>query len=137
MIASLSGYIALLTLSLLIVQQDAGNTSPASAPNAITVGAISKSNSRASFSNYGSVLDVFAPGENILSTWIGSNTATNTISGTSMATPHVVGLAIYLMGLENLPNASAVTARIKELATRNAVSNARGSPNLLAYNSAA
>lgn len=137
MITSLPGYIALLTLPFLIVQQDARNTSPASAPNAITVGAISKGNSRASFSNYGSVLDIFAPGENILSTWIGSNTATNTISGTSMATPHVVGLAIYLMGLEDLPNASAVTARIKQLATRNAVSNARGSPNLLAYNGAA
>ncbi|KAF7118171.1 hypothetical protein CNMCM5793_007572 [Aspergillus hiratsukae] len=113
---------------------DASNTSPASAPNAITVAAINSGNARASFSNYGSVVDIFAPGQNILSAWIGSNTATNTISGTSMATPHIVGLSVYLMGLESLSGPAAVTARIKQLATTGVVTGTNGSPNLLAYN---
>lgn len=118
----------------MLCQSDASNTSPASAPNALTVAAINKSNARASFSNYGSVVDIFAPGQDILSAWIGSTTATNTISGTSMATPHIVGLSVYLMGLENLSGPAAVTARIKELATNGVVTNVKGSPNKLAYN---
>ena len=63
---------------------DASNYSPASETSAITVGAIDSSDNRASFSNYGSLVDVFAPGVNVLSSWIGSTTSTNTISGTSM-----------------------------------------------------
>ncbi|RAL02524.1 S8 family peptidase [Aspergillus ibericus CBS 121593] len=114
--------------------RDASRTSPASAPDAVTVAAINRSNARASFSNYGPVVDIFAPGENILSAWIGSNSATNTISGTSMSTPHVTGLVIYLMGLEELSTPGAATARLKALATRNVVTNVSNSPNLLAYN---
>ncbi|PYI12478.1 protease [Aspergillus sclerotiicarbonarius CBS 121057] len=114
--------------------RDASRTSPASAPDAVTVAAINRSNARASFSNYGPVVDIFAPGENILSAWIGSNSATNTISGTSMSTPHVTGLVIYLMGLEDLATPGAATARLKALATRNVVTNVSNSPNLLAYN---
>ncbi|KAB8250858.1 subtilisin-like protein [Aspergillus flavus] len=113
---------------------DAGQTSPASAPDAITVAAIQKSNNRASFSNFGKVVDVFAPGQDILSAWIGSSSATNTISGTSMATPHIVGLSLYLAALENLDGPAAVTKRIKELATKDVVKDVKGSPNLLAYN---
>ncbi|GES61654.1 alkaline serine protease Alp1 [Aspergillus terreus] len=113
---------------------DASSTSPASAPDAFTVAAINSNNTRAYFSNYGSVVDIFAPGQDILSAWIGSNTATNTISGTSMATPHIVGLSIYLMSLEDLSSPKAVSDRIKELATQGVVSNVAGSPNLLAYN---
>jgi hypothetical protein len=64
---------------------DAGSTSPARVAAANTVGAVDSSNRKASFSNYGSVLDVWAPGVNILSAWIGGTTRTNTISGTSMA----------------------------------------------------
>ncbi|KAB8068163.1 Alkaline protease 1 [Aspergillus leporis] len=116
---------------------DASTTSPASAPNAITVAAISEDNARAYFSNYGSVVDIFAPGEDILSAWIGSTSATNTISGTSMATPHIVGLSLYLAALENLSGPAAVTQRIKALGTKNVVTDAKGSPNLLAYNGAA
>lgn len=115
---------------------DARFTSPASAENAFTVAAIDRNNTRARFSNYGSVVDIFAPGVDVLSAWIGSDTATNTISGTSMATPHVVGLAIYVMGLEDLADASAVSRRLKELGTRDVVSRASGSPNLLAFNGA-
>lgn len=74
---------------------NAANYSPASEASAITVGATTSANARASYSNYGSVLDIFAPGSSILSSWIGSTTATNTISGTSMATPHVAGAAAY------------------------------------------
>ncbi|KAL3443086.1 peptidase S8/S53 domain-containing protein [Aspergillus insuetus] len=113
---------------------DASNTSPASAENALTVAASNRANSRASFSNYGDVVDIFAPGENILSAWIGSSTATNTISGTSMATPHIVGLSLYLFALEGLSSPAEVTARIKELATPGVLTNVAGSPNALAYN---
>jgi len=113
---------------------DAQNTSPASAPEAITVGSIDKSNRRSYFSNFGSILDVFAPGSDILSTWIGSTTATNTISGTSMATPHVVGLVLYLQALEGLSSPAAVTSRLTQLATTGAISDVKGSPNTLAYN---
>lgn len=115
---------------------DARFTSPASARDAFTIAAINRDNSRARFSNYGSAVDIFAPGVNVLSAWIGSNNATNTISGTSMATPHVVGLAIYLMGLENLSGAKAVAARIKNLGVHDVVSQISGSPNLLAFNGA-
>ena len=58
---------------------------------AVTVGATNPEDDRASFSNYGSCVDIFAPGVNVLSTFIGSPTATETWSGTSMATPHVAG----------------------------------------------
>lgn len=80
--------------------QDACNTSPASAENAITVGASTISDARAYFSNYGKCVDVFAPGLNILSTYIGSDRATATLSGTSMASPHVCGLLTYFLSLQ-------------------------------------
>jgi subtilisin family serine protease len=65
---------------------DAGTTSPARVKEAITVGASDISNNRATFSNFGAIVDVFAPGVDITSAWIDSNTSTNKISGTSMAT---------------------------------------------------
>jgi subtilisin family serine protease len=76
---------------------DACGASPASEPSAITVGATDAADIRASFSNYGSCLDLFAPGMNITSAWIGSASATNTISGTSMASPHVAGAAVLYL----------------------------------------
>ncbi|KAM3070405.1 Subtilisin-like protease 2 [Clarireedia jacksonii] len=115
--------------------QNASNDSPASTPDAITVGAIDTNDARASFSNYGSVVDVFAPGVNVKSAWIGSTSATNTISGTSMATPHVSGLAAYLIALEGLSTPAAVVARIKAIGTSGLITNAgSGSPNLIGYN---
>ncbi|CZT04410.1 hypothetical protein WAI453_011465 [Rhynchosporium graminicola] len=115
--------------------KNAANYSPASEPLAITVGAIDINDNRATFSNFGSVVDIFAPGVNILSAWKGSNSATNTISGTSMACPHVAGLAAYLIGLEGLSTPAAVQSRIKALATSGKVlSPGSGSPNLIAYN---
>ena len=113
---------------------DAGNYSPASEPTAITVGAIDAADNRASFSNYGSLVDVFAAGVNVLSTWIGSTTATNTISGTSMATPHIAGLAAYLIALEGLSTPAAVQSRIKALATSGKVVDAESANNLIGYN---
>jgi subtilisin family serine protease len=78
---------------------DACNYSPSRAPSAITVGATTSSDARASYSNYGSCLDIFAPGSSISSAWNTSDVATNTISGTSMASPHVAGVvALALAG---------------------------------------
>ncbi|KAJ8114049.1 hypothetical protein ONZ43_g5000 [Nemania bipapillata] len=114
---------------------NAANTSPASAANALTVAAIDSSWAFAYFSNYGSVVDIAAPGVSVLSSWIGSNTATNTISGTSMSTPHVAGLALYLMALEGLSTPAAVTARIKALGTSGKITSLpSGTVNLVAYN---
>jgi len=113
---------------------DASSTSPASETLAITVAASGSNDARASFSNYGSVIDVFAPGVSVLSAWIGSNTATNTISGTSMATPHVAGLAAYLIALEGLTTPAAVQSRIKALATQGKVTDAKSTNSGLAYN---
>ncbi|AOA60634.1 Vacuolar proteinase B [Komagataella phaffii CBS 7435] len=80
--------------------QDACNTSPAAAENAITVGASTLSDARAYFSNYGKCVDIFAPGLNILSTYTGSDDATATLSGTSMASPHIAGLLTYFLSLQ-------------------------------------
>jgi subtilisin family serine protease len=74
-------------------QQDACNYSPARVPEGITIGATTQTDAKTSWSNYGSCVDFFAPGYQITSAWYTSNTATNTISGTSMAAPHVAGVA--------------------------------------------
>ena len=79
---------------------DSCNYSPASAENAVTVGASTLLDERAYFSNYGTCNDIFAPGLNIMSTWIGSKYAVNTISGTSMASPHIAGLLAYMLSLQ-------------------------------------
>ncbi|KAM3451157.1 hypothetical protein MY3296_005529 [Beauveria thailandica] len=100
--------------------QDAANTSPASAKAAICVGAIdAKNDEKAIFSNFGQAVDVFAPGVDVLSVGIDSDRATNTLSGTSMASPHVAGLAAYLLGLEaNLNQPAQVAGLITGLANR-------------------
>lgn len=113
---------------------NACNYSPARAAAAITVGSTTNTDARSSFSNYGSCLDIFAPGSNITAAWYTSNSATNTISGTSMASPHVAGVAALY--LANNPNAtpSQVTSAIINSATPNKVTNAgSGSPNRLLY----
>jgi subtilisin family serine protease len=88
---------------------NAANTSPARVGEAITVGASTINDARASFSNFGSVVDIFAPGASILSAWRTSDTATATLSGTSMATPHVAGVAARY--LQNNRTASPATVR--------------------------
>jgi cerevisin len=124
--------------------RDACDFSPAASQNAITVGATTITDDRAWFSNHGPCVDVFAPGQNILSTWIGSNTATNTISGTSMASPHVAGLMAYFLSLE--PESSSeyfstaltpkeLKTKIINLSNQNKLSNIpSNTPNLLVFN---
>ncbi len=110
------------------------NYSPARAAAAITVGSTTNTDARSSFSNYGSCLDIYGPGSNILSAWYTSTTATNTISGTSMASPHVAGVAALY--LANNPNATPAQVRnaIVDNATSNKVTDAgSGSPNKLLY----
>nr|ABF72192.1 cuticle-degrading serine protease [Dactylella sp. 'varietas'] len=115
--------------------RDASLVSPASAPKAITVAAMDKTNTRAYFSNFGTLIDIWAPGVDVLSAWIGSNTATRTISGTSMACPHVAGLAAYLISASSSGlSPAAVDAKIKSLALSDVVKDPKGSPNKLAYN---
>ncbi|RDB29494.1 Cuticle-degrading protease [Hypsizygus marmoreus] len=113
---------------------DAGSTSPARAPSAITVGASTIADARASFSNYGSVVDIFAPGQNVISSWIGSTTATNNISGTSMATPHVAGLVAYLIGTRGNTTPAAMSTLLKSLAVKSALTGLpSGTANNLAH----
>lgn len=91
---------------------DACNYSPAASENAVTVGASTLADERAYFSNFGKCTDIFAPGLNILSTWVGSKYAVNTISGTSMASPHITGLLAYLLSLQPSKDSSFSAAEI-------------------------
>ncbi|MFD3954631.1 MULTISPECIES: S8 family peptidase [Streptomyces] len=111
---------------------DAGQVSPARVPEAITVASSTEADEQSSFSNYGSIVDIYAPGSDITSTWNDSDTGTNTISGTSMATPHVVGAAaVYLAGNPDATPEAVATA-LTEGATPDAISNAtEGTANKL------
>lgn len=92
------------------IGQDACRYSPARTPNAMTIGATDKTDKKSSWSNYGKCVDWFAPGVGITSAWITTDAATNTISGTSMATPHVAGVAaLYLQG-----NPSATAQQVRD-----------------------
>ncbi|HEX8146362.1 MAG TPA: S8 family peptidase [Pyrinomonadaceae bacterium] len=113
---------------------NACNSSPARVAAAITVGSTTSTDAKSDFSNIGTCLDLFAPGSSILSSWYTSDTATNTISGTSMATPHVAGVAALY--LQNNTGASPATVRnaIVSTATPNVLTGiGTGSPNLLLY----
>lgn len=108
------------------------NSSPARVPTAITVGSTTSTDARSSFSNYGNCVSVFAPGSDILSTWIGSPTATNTISGTSMASPHVAGVAALYAASHPTASPAAIKQALLAGSLAGKVTNAgSGSPNLL------
>ncbi|KAK3933567.1 serine protease [Diplogelasinospora grovesii] len=116
---------------------DASRTSPASTPEAITVSAIGPDNTRPSWASFGPPIDVFAPGIDVKSAFIGpNNNEAATLSGTSMAAPHVAGLVLYLKSIDPVGNAKAadVTDTLK-LATAGVVINpGLNTANLLAYN---
>jgi subtilisin family serine protease len=113
---------------------NACNFSPARVPAAITVGATDRTDRRASFSNFGTCVDIFAPGVGITSSWNTSNTATNTISGTSMATPHVTGAAALVLAAHPTFSPSQVRNQLVADATTGHVINAgTGSPNRLLF----
>jgi cerevisin len=122
---------------------DSCNYSPAAAQKAVTVGASTLRDERAYFSNFGKCNDIFAPGLNIQSTWIGSKYAINTISGTSMASPHIAGLLAYFLSLQPSQDSGySVTITPKQLkedlisiATKGALSDVpSGTTNVLAWN---
>jgi subtilisin family serine protease len=111
---------------------NACNYSPAAASGVLTVAASTNTDAKASFSNYGSCVELYAPGQNITSTWIGSTSATNTISGTSMASPHVAGVAALYLGA----NPSAAPSTVNNWIITNSISgvisgNPAGTPNRL------
>lgn len=113
---------------------NACNYSPARVSSAITVGATTSTDARASYSNYGTCLDIFAPGDNITSAWHTSDSATNTISGTSMASPHVAGVAALYLDENPSASPATVASAIINNATTGVVGNpGSGSPNRLLY----
>ncbi|MEV6348812.1 S8 family peptidase [Actinoplanes sp. NPDC051851] len=113
---------------------DASTTSPARVAAALTVGATSSTDAKASWSNYGSVLDLFAPGVSITSAWRTSTTATYTGSGTSFASPHVAGAAALYLAAHSGASVATVNAAIVAAATSGVVTSAgTGSPNKLLY----
>lgn len=114
---------------------DACSASPARVSKALTVAATDSTDTRASYSNYGSCVDIFAPGSQINSSWIGSNTATKVLNGTSMATPHVAGVVAEM--LQSTPTATpqTISTNLLNQASTNVVKNPSGSPNRLLYKS--
>jgi subtilisin family serine protease len=115
---------------------NACNYSPASAGNAFTIASSTSSDARSGFSNYGSCVNLYAPGSSITSAWHTSNSATNTISGTSMASPHVAGLAALIFETNRTASPGAVRNWIYDNATTGRISgNPSGTPNRLIFKS--
>ncbi|WP_377270705.1 S8 family peptidase [Peterkaempfera sp. SMS 1(5)a] len=111
---------------------DASGTSPARVPEALTVGATTRTDARAGYSNFGQGVDLFAPGSDITSDWSTGDTATHTLSGTSMATPHVAGAAaLYLAGHPMATPAQVAGALIAAAARGRLGDVGSGSPNRL------
>jgi subtilisin family serine protease len=109
---------------------DACSLSPAGASKVFAIGATDKTDTRASYSNFGKCVKVFAPGSDITSLWKGANGATNTISGTSMAAPHVAGVAALYMADKVYTKVADVYADIQKAASKKVVKNqGAGSPN--------
>jgi subtilisin family serine protease len=115
-------------------RQNACNFSPARVANAVTVGATQSNDAAATFSNYGTCVDILAPGVSITSSWSTGDTATNTISGTSMATPHVAGAAALTLQANPTWSPQQVRDQLVNTATTGAISNVgTGTPNRLLF----
>jgi cerevisin len=115
--------------------QDANNVSPARVPNAITVGASTIDDTFASFSNFGNKVDITAPGQDILSAGFQADDAVAKLSGTSMATPHISGLSLLIMGQEGKLSPDQLTKRLTALSITNAIQGVpQGTANDLAFN---
>jgi subtilisin family serine protease len=113
---------------------NACSSSPARVASAITVGATTRTDARASYSNYGTCLDIFAPGSAITSAWYTSNSATNSISGTSMAAPHVAGAAALALATNGSLTPAGVRDYLVGRAGLNKVTSpGTGSPNRLLF----
>jgi subtilisin family serine protease len=113
--------------------QNACNYSPARAPKAYTIGATVNTDAKASYSNYGDCVNLFAPGSSITSAWYTSNTAINTISGTSMASPHVAGAAALFLEKNSGASAQQVYDAITTNSTKNKVTSSSTTNNHLLY----
>ncbi|KAI8681341.1 hypothetical protein NCS55_00385000 [Fusarium keratoplasticum] len=114
---------------------DTAQTSPGSVANAITVGAIDSNWKVASFSNYGSFVDILAPGVGVVSCSWKSDTGTATEDGTSMAAPHVAGLVLYAQSIEGIFGVTETSNWLKKVATSGKITgNLRGTKNLIANN---
>ncbi len=114
-------------------QVDACTTSPARVPSGITIGATGSSDAKVSWSNYGNCVDFFAPGVSITSAWYTSNTATNTISGTSMAAPHVAGAAALYVKANPGATAQQVRDALYAMTTKGIVTSSSTANNHLLY----
>jgi subtilisin family serine protease len=113
---------------------NACNTSPASAPVVTTVASSTRTDAKSSFSNYGSCVDLYAPGSSITSAWIGSTSATNTISGTSMAAPHVAGAAALYKATYGDASQGTVNKWLVDNSSLNRITgNVSGTPNRLLF----
>ncbi|MDY7227310.1 S8 family peptidase [Hyalangium rubrum] len=116
---------------------DACSFSPASASGTCTVGATTNTDARATYSNYGGCVDIYGPGSSITSAWYTTTSATNTISGTSMASPHVAGVGALYKATYGDAAASTIISWLKTNSTANVVTgNPSGTPNQLLYKAA-
>jgi subtilisin family serine protease len=114
-------------------QQPACNYSPARVREALTVGATTSSDAKTSWSNYGECVDIFAPGASITSAWHTGDAATNTISGTSMAAPHVAGVAALYLANNTGASPAQVFQAVFENSTKNIVTSSSTANNHLLY----